>query len=60
MVRFLRTFYPIFSLQFLHSENVANVERLIEDQNLNIENRRGVSPLSVAIEKGIRILGDFE
>lgn len=33
-------------------ENVANVQRLITGQNLNFQNRRGLTPLGVAVEKG--------
>ncbi|KAJ6640892.1 5-formyltetrahydrofolate cyclo-ligase [Pseudolycoriella hygida] len=32
-------------------ENVGTVERLIRNQNLNVENRRGVKPLCLAVEK---------
>lgn len=33
-------------------DNVENVRNLIKNQNLNVENRRGLTPLGVAVEKG--------
>ena len=37
---------------FKSLENIDNVQRLIRNQNLNVENRYGVSPLTAAAEKG--------
>lgn len=36
-------------------ENIDSVQRLIRNQNLNIENRYGESPLSAAADKGCLI-----